>query len=54
MTEIQLDKFDQVGIVVKDIEKTAEFYRAFFKFKGPINVVEQDATVTYKGKKSHF
>ena len=54
MTDIKLDKFDQIGIVVKDIEKTAEFYRTFFNFKGPINVVEQDATVMYKGKEATF
>ncbi|MHA1291148.1 MAG: VOC family protein [Promethearchaeota archaeon] len=54
MIEIKLDKFDQIGIVVKDIEKAAEFYKSFFNFKGEINIVKQDATVTYKGKESSF
>ena len=54
MVEIKLDKFDQIGIVVKDIEKAAKIYRTFFNFKGEINVVEQDATVFYKGKEATF
>lgn len=54
MSDTKLNKFDQVGIVVKNIEKAAEFYRAFFEFKGPINIVEQDATVTYKGQEATF
>jgi catechol 2,3-dioxygenase-like lactoylglutathione lyase family enzyme len=52
--EIRLEKFDQIGIVVKDIEKSAEMYRALFSFKGAINIVEQDANVTYKGKDVTF
>ena len=54
MTEFKIDKFDQIGIVVKDIEKAAELYRGLFTFKGPINIVEQDATVVYKGKEASF
>jgi catechol 2,3-dioxygenase-like lactoylglutathione lyase family enzyme len=54
MSELKLDKFDQIGIVVKDIEKAAEFYRTYFNFKGPINIVTQDATVIYKGKEATF
>lgn len=54
MSEMKLDKFDQIGIVVKDIEKAAEFYRTYFNFKGPINIVTQDATVMYKGKETTF
>lgn len=54
MTIIKLDKFDQIGIVVKDIEKAATLYRDFFNFKGEIKIVEQDATVTYKGKEATF
>jgi catechol 2,3-dioxygenase-like lactoylglutathione lyase family enzyme len=52
--KFKLDKFDQVGIVVNDIEKSAELYRALFEFKGAINIVEQDANVIYKGKKVTF
>ncbi|TFF93449.1 MAG: hypothetical protein EU543_03630 [Promethearchaeota archaeon] len=52
--EIKLEKFDQIGIVVDDIEKSAELYRELFSFKGDINIVEQDANVTYKGKDVTF
>ncbi|MBY9021439.1 MAG: VOC family protein [Candidatus Lokiarchaeota archaeon] len=54
MTEIKLDKFDQIGIVVNSIEKSAQMYRKLFNFKGNINVVEQSATVNYKGKEATF
>ncbi|MBD3342749.1 MAG: hypothetical protein GF353_26870 [Candidatus Lokiarchaeota archaeon] len=54
MSKMMLEKFDQIGIVVEDIEKTADFYQKFFKFKGQINIVEQDATVVYKGKETTF
>ncbi|TXT61887.1 MAG: hypothetical protein BAJALOKI3v1_730012 [Promethearchaeota archaeon] len=52
--KFKLDKFDQVGIVVNDIEKSAELYRALFAFKGAINILEQDANVIYKGKEVKF
>ena len=60
---MKLEKWDQVGIVCRDIEKAAEMYRELFQFKGNINIVEQSATVncrgidgTYKMKKimQHF
>ena len=54
MSEIKLDKFDQIGIVVRNIEKAAKLYRELFNFKGQINIVEQDATVLYKGKEATF
>ena len=54
MISIQIDKFDQIGIVVRDIEKAAKLYRELFNFKGQINIVEQDATVLYKGKEATF
>lgn len=54
MVEIKLDKFDQIGIVVKDIEKAANLYKNLFNFKGEIKIVEQDATVSYKGKEVIF
>ena len=52
--EMRFEKFDQIGIVVNDIERSAEMYRALFSFKGTINIVEQDANVTYKGKDVTF
>ncbi|MHA1349903.1 MAG: VOC family protein [Promethearchaeota archaeon] len=52
--DIKLDKFDQIGIVVNNIEKAAQMYRKLFNFKGNINIVEQNATVNYKGKEATF
>ncbi len=49
MAELKIDKFDQIGIVVKDIEKAAKIYDGLLHFKSPINIVEQSSTVTYKG-----
>ena len=54
MSEIKLDKFDQIGIVVKDIEKAAEFYRKLFSFKGKVDIVEQDAEVNCRGEKGYY
>jgi len=54
MTELKLSNFDHIGILVKDIEKAAEFYTALLDFKGKINVVEQTSTVNYRGKEVEF
>ncbi|MHA1473480.1 MAG: hypothetical protein ACTSQW_10350 [Promethearchaeota archaeon] len=54
MSDIKLDKFDQIGIVVNNIEKAAQMYRKLFNFKGNINIVEQSATVIYMGKEASF
>jgi hypothetical protein len=54
MSGLKLEKFDQIGIVVKDIEKAAEMYRTLFNFKGQINIVEQDATVNCRGKEGTY
>jgi hypothetical protein len=54
MSAIKIDKFDQIGIIVKDIEKSAEIYQSYFNFKGPINIVEQWSDVEYKGKNVRF
>jgi len=54
MTEFKLSNFDQIGILVKDIEKAAEFYEALLDFKGKINIVEQTSTVNYRGKEVEF
>ena len=54
MSEIKLDKFDQIGIVVKDIEKAANLYRALFNFKGNIDIVEQEASVVCRGESGTY
>ena len=54
MTELKINKFDQIGIVVKNIEKAVDFYNSYFNFKGPINIVEQWSDVVYKQKSVRF
>ncbi len=54
MSELKLDKFDQIGIVVKDIEKAANIFGGVMDFKSKLNIVEQSSTVWYKGKEVTF
>jgi len=50
MPEIKIPKFDQVGIVVKDIEKAAEIFGKLLNFRAKLNIVEQSSDVNYKGQ----
>lgn len=50
MSEIKIPKFDQVGIVVKDIEKAAEIFGSLLNFRAKLNIVEQSSDVNYKGQ----
>jgi hypothetical protein len=54
MTDFKINKFDQIGIVVKNIEKAVDFYNSYFNFKGTINIVEQWSDVVYKQKNVRF
>ena len=54
MSEIKLEKFDQIGIVVKDIESAAKIFGGVMDFKTKLNIVEQSSTVWYKGKEVTF
>lgn len=54
MSELKIEKFDQIGILVKDIEKAANFYGGLLDFKSKPNIVEQSSTVSYKGKEVTF
>jgi len=54
MRELKLSNFDQIGIIVKDIEKAAELYQVLLDFKGKINIVEQTSIVNYKESKVEF
>lgn len=54
MTEFKLDKFDQIGIVVKNIVKTKNFLETLLKFNSPLNIVEQWSDVEYKGENVRF
>ncbi len=54
MVELKISKFDQIGILVKNIEKAAELYNNLLDFNGNIKIVEQTSTVEYKGKQVEF
>ncbi|MHA1702594.1 MAG: VOC family protein [Promethearchaeota archaeon] len=54
MSDLKLEKFDQIGIVVKDIEKATLYFGYLLKFQSKLNVVEQSSTVNYKGKEVVF
>ncbi len=54
MSQFKLSKYDQIGILVKDIEKAAKLYNALLDFKGKLNIVEQTNIVFYKGKEATF
>ena len=50
MSYLKLPKFDQIGILVKDIEKPAELCNGLLDFNGKINIVEQTTIANYKRK----
>jgi len=54
LSELKLEKFDQIGIVVKDIERAMPYFENLLKFQSKLNVVEQNSTVIYKGKEVVF
>jgi hypothetical protein len=54
MSALKLEKFDQIGILVRDIEKAVRLYEGLLNFSVPLNIVEQSSTVTYKGKEVTF
>ena len=51
---MKLKKFDQIGIVVKNIEKAINFYQNLLDFNANLNIVEQNSTVVYEGKEITF
>jgi len=54
LNEIKLDKFDQIGIVVKDIEKAKSYFGDLLNFQSELKIVEQNSTVIYKEKEIVF
>lgn len=54
MTELKLSKFDQIGILVKNIEKAAILYNNLLDFSEKIKFIEQTSNVVYKGKQVTF
>lgn len=54
MAEFKLPKFDQIGIVVRDIEKSVKLISSILDFKVKLNIVEQTTRVVYKGMEASF
>ncbi|MFX1315887.1 MAG: VOC family protein [Promethearchaeota archaeon] len=54
MVVLKLEKFDQIGIVVRDIEKSSKYLEGLLNFKENLKLVEQTNTVLYKGKEATF
>jgi hypothetical protein len=51
---LKLEKFDQIGILVKDIENVANYLGNLLQFKSDLNIIEQVSTVFYKEKEVTF
>ena len=54
MSDVKIEKFDQIGIVVKNIEKSTQYFGGLLKFQSKLNIVEQNSTVIYKGEEVVF
>jgi len=54
MSEFKLAKYDQIGIVVRDIEKAVKLLSSILDFKVNVNIVEQISKVVYQGKEASF
>ncbi|MFX1321197.1 MAG: VOC family protein [Promethearchaeota archaeon] len=54
MENLKLEKFDQIGIIVKNIESAAGILGRLLDFKSKIDIVEQKSEVVYKGKKVSY
>jgi hypothetical protein len=54
MNKPSFESFNQIGIVVRNIEKSVPFLENLFNFKAKLNIIEQDTTVFYKGKEVNF
>jgi hypothetical protein len=54
MTELKLPNFQQIGIVVRDIELAKQMYAALLNFEKDLKIFEQDTSVVYKGKEVNF
>ena len=54
MSVLKVEKFDQIGIVVKNIESAAGILGSLLDLKSKINIVEQTSEVVYKGKKVFY
>lgn len=50
----KLPKFDQLGIVVKDIDRAKKIYSALLHFDKELKIFEQDTKVNYYGNEVNF
>jgi hypothetical protein len=54
LSVLKIEKFDQIGIVVNDIEKAMPYFGCLLSFQSKLKIVEQNSTVVYKGKEVVF
>lgn len=52
MSELKIPKFDQIGILVKDLDKVVKILENLLVFKSKLNILEQSSEVNYKGQDS--
>lgn len=50
MSELKIPKFDQIGILVKDLDKAVKILENLLVFKSKLNILEQSSEVNYKGQ----
>ena len=54
LNQMKLEKFDQIGIIVKNIETTAKYLGNLMQFQSTLNIIEQSSKAIYKGKEVSF
>lgn len=52
--QLKLGNFDQIGILVKNIETAAKYLGNLMQFQSNLNVIEQSSKASYKGKEVTF
>jgi len=52
--QLKLGNFDQIGILVKNIETAAKYLGNLMQFQSNLNIIEQSSKVNYKGKEITF
>ena len=52
--QLKLEKFDQIGILVKNIENATKYLGNLMQFQSTLNIIEQSSKATYKGKEVSF
>ena len=52
--QLKIGKFDQIGIIVKNIGIAAQYLGNLMLFQSNLNIIEQSSKVIYKGKEVYF